>query len=195
MKVKHLFPTFICCSIFLLTSGCGSKKKDLNKYLVDASEFHVEQDKLHSGDSLEILGASGTITNEDKIDAYILYVVRSLRTGETLNILSTDYIMIRDQSEIIRFISDTDDAGKIAAYATHGKELPEGKIDEIEPLRFDKVFYDTDWIHENVRKYPAVIGQLAQYYSQSSSMKTPEENRSGPDSTDKAAQTSASSDS
>ncbi|MBU2019502.1 MAG: hypothetical protein KJ941_07645, partial [Bacteroidetes bacterium] len=142
---------FLVLSILIVVLGCSSGPKKLDEFLIDVSEFTISNDLLKDGDYVEILGASGNLSSEHKMDFYNLIVVRSLESGDTINILCTNYFQINPNNPKTRFISNTTKMGKLienASTANTGDDL-----DNLEPKKFDKVFYDTDYIQLDIRKY------------------------------------------
>jgi hypothetical protein len=159
MKFNFLF--FNAFVLFLVS--CSSGPNDLEPFMVDLSEFRIEQGALKDGEKVQILGASGNLTKEHKIDFYNLVVVRSLETGDTVNVLVTTFFQADQNDPETVFISNTSLAGKLFENPEDLERVEGKKADEIEALKFDKVFYDSEFIQVDVRKYPAVTGLLGDF--------------------------------
>lgn len=153
-------------SAMYILYGCTSGPKNLDKFMVNLSEFKMDSTVLKDGDSVRILGSSGNLTKEHKINFYSLVVVKSLETGDTINVLLTDFFMADLNNPKTQFISNTSLIGKIYENALDNGKLKTNKINDIKPKSFDKVFYDSDYIQVDVRKYPTIIGNFGKYITE-----------------------------
>ena len=129
-------------------------------FFVDVSECTLVDSLLKDGDVLEILASSGNISSSTKMDFYLLFLVKSLRTGDTLNVLSTNFYKARIDDPQVNFVSQDNVMGKIIGNIDQINENESTPIAELKEKNFDKVYYDTDYIQVDVRKYPAVIGSI-----------------------------------
>ncbi|AEA45232.1 hypothetical protein [Fluviicola taffensis] len=157
----------IFTGLFLATTlllGCSDNSpKDLEPFMVDISEFKIHNDLLKDGDKVLILGSSGNLTEEHKIDFYNLVVVKSLRTGDTLNVLVTTFFQSDLNDPETTFISNTSSEGKLMESVMNKEDVEGQNVNEMKPKSFSKVFYDTEYIQVDVRKYPCVTGNLGEY--------------------------------
>jgi len=150
---------FILFLTTILLFSCGSDEKDLDQYLVDISKFNMDENALKDGEKVRILGASGNLTNDDKMDFYNLIVVESLETGEEVNVLMINYIHTGEGPQTLDFISYDTPMGKLAAMDP--AEVPKNiKVSEIELKKHQKVLYDTEYIQADVYDNPTIIGGL-----------------------------------
>lgn len=131
--------------------------------MIDISEFTINNELLKDGDHVEILGMSGNLTEEHKIDFYNLVVVRSEETGDTINVLLTNYYANLSHDPRTRFISNSSTVGKLIESVDDFSRLDGKKIEDIEGKSYKKVFYDSEYIQMDVRKYPAVTGNLGDW--------------------------------
>lgn len=159
--MNRLFLVSIIAGIIV---SCNNASK-YNHFLVDISEFTINDSILKDGDSVQILGSSGNLSenDKDKMDFYNLVVVKSLKTGDTVNVLVTNYFMADLNNPITQFISNTSQTGmavdNILNQALKGK-AEDIKIEDIKLRKFDKVFYDKEYIQVDVRNFPAITGNL-----------------------------------
>jgi hypothetical protein len=139
-------------------SSCENKVRDLEEFMVDISEFTINDSILKDGDYVRILGSSGNLTEEHEIDFYNLVVVESEETGDTVNILVTNFYQSDLNDPRTQFLSNSSLEGKLVE---NFKDIQDKiKIDEIEAKSYDKVFYDSEYIQIDVRKFPAITGNL-----------------------------------
>ena len=75
----------------------------------------MDENALKDGEKVRILGASGNLTNDDKMDFYNLIVVESLETGKEVNVLMLNYIHVGESPQTLNFISYDTPMGKLAA--------------------------------------------------------------------------------
>lgn len=149
--------------LFCVLCSCNSKPRDLERFMVDVSEFSINNEVLNDGEYVEILGCSGNLTKNHKIDFYNLVVVKSEKTGDTINVLVTNFYQPDLANRRTRFISNTSLVGKIFEDASNSEEFVGKNIDSLKSKSYDKVFYDTEYIHGNVRKYQSITGNLGDY--------------------------------
>jgi translation elongation factor P/translation initiation factor 5A len=147
----------------LILYSCKSGPKDLSEYMVDISEFKINNKILKDGDYIEILGSSGNLTKEHEIDFYNLVVVKSVETGDTINVLVTNFYQADLNNPRTRFMSNSSSAGKLMEQASNFEELDGKNIKDLKAKSFSKVFYDSEFIQVNVRKYPTITGNLGDY--------------------------------
>lgn len=146
-------------------SGCDSDSgsKNLDEFMVDISEFTINDSILKDGDYVEILGSSGNLTRDHEIDFYNLVVVRSEETGDTINILVTNYYQADLNNSRTRFMSNSSNVGKIIERADNSEDLNGKNVKDINSKSFKKVFYDSEYIQVEVREYPAISGNLGDF--------------------------------
>jgi hypothetical protein len=133
--------------------------------MVDISEFTIDTTALRDGDEVEILGLSDKIKFDHKRDFYELIVVKSKRTGDTINVLGTDFFKFDFYNRRATFISSHTLVGKVFALSMEStlsldNAVDIEHIDNLAEKKFKRVFYDTDFITLDVRGYPAVTGNL-----------------------------------
>lgn len=151
--------------ISLLTGGLFSctdseREKDLSPFMVDVKQFKLDTAALKDGENVEILGASGNLTEEQQVDFYNLVVVRSLESGDTVNVLVTNFFQPTSDPKT-KFLSNTSLMGKAFE---NSDDLKDGTdIRKMPSKKFSKVFYDTEFIEMDVRKYPAIPGNLGDF--------------------------------
>lgn len=163
MKKKHTMKKILSLLPFLLLLACNSDTSRLDKYMVAISEFKIDPEILQDGDYVEILGSSGNLREDDKIDFYNLVVVRSERTGDTVNVLLTNYFMADLNNPRTRFLSNTSTIGKLIEKASSLKDIEGKQLENIKPKTFKKVFYDSEYIQVDVRDIPAITGNLGDF--------------------------------
>jgi hypothetical protein len=146
--------------VLVLVVGCSSREEYLNKFMVDVSEFTIDNSLLKDGDYVQILGSSGNLTREDPINFYNLVVVVSEQTGDTINVLVTNYYMADLNNKRTRFISNSSVIGKLTERATEADKLDGINVKDLKAKAFEKVFYDSEYIQLDVRRFPAVTGTL-----------------------------------
>lgn len=151
--------------LLIFVTACSNATKDLDQFMVDISEFTIVDGVLKDGDSVEILGASGNITEDVKMSFYNLVVVRSLRTGDTVNVLTTSFSQQDLDDGITRFFSNASFVGKLLEDSQLRDEEGESSFDvqHLKAKTFKKVLYDTDYIQVNVKHYPSITGTLGDY--------------------------------
>lgn len=158
MNMMKLF-TIVLLLICSLCS-CKSGPKNLDEFMIDISEFKMNDSILRDGDYVEILGSSGNLTEEHEIDFYNLVVVRSEKTGDTVNVLVTNFYQSDLNDPRTRFMSNSSLMGKLV----ENTENLDGKnIKDLKSKSFHKVFYDSEFIQVDVRKYPSITGNLGDY--------------------------------
>lgn len=151
--------------ISLLTGGLfgctdSEREKDLSPFMVDVKQFKLDTAALKDGENVEILGASGNLTEEQQVDFYNLVVVRSLESGDTVNVLVTNFFQPTSDPKT-KFLSNTSLIGKAFE---NSDDLKDGTdIRKMPSKKFSKVFYDTEFIEMDVRKYPAIPGNLGNF--------------------------------
>lgn len=153
---------FFCLSLVCGLFGCtGSEtEKDLTPFMVDVTQFKIDTAALKDGERVKILGSSGNLTENHKIDFYNLVVVRSLESGDTVNVLVTNFFQAGPDPET-KFLSNTSLIGKAFE---NSDDLKDGtNIRKMASKKFSKVFYDTEFIEVDVRKYPAIPGNLGDF--------------------------------
>lgn len=159
---------FVITIMAVFYSCNGNKLEDLGQFMVDISEFNIDNSILKDGDYVEILGSSDKLTRDHKINFYNLVVVRSKETGDTINVLVTNYFVASSNNPETRFISNLSDIGKLVDQQDNLIDLKEGEnIKNLKSKSFKKVFYDTDWISVDVREYPSITGNLGDYIIES----------------------------
>ena len=132
--------------------------------MFDISEFKIDNDILKDGDRVEILGSSGNLTEEHTIDFYSLVVVKSLETGDTVNVLVTNYFMSDLNDPETVFMSNSSVAGKLMERTFDAEKLEGQDINNLKAKSFKKVFYDREYIQVDVRNYPSITGTLGDYF-------------------------------
>lgn len=148
---------------FGILYSCNSGQKDLDKFMVDISEFNINDTILKDGDYVEILGSSGNLTREHEIDFYNLIVVRSEDTGDTVNVLVTNFYQSDLNNPRTRFISNSSISGKLLENVENFSELDGVNIKDIKSKKYKNIFYDSEYIQVDVRKYPSITGNLGDY--------------------------------
>jgi hypothetical protein len=156
--MKRLF-TLVSITVFVLSS-CETRPKNLDEFLVDISEFSIDNTILEDGHYVEILGSSGNLTGDHDFDFYYLIVVRSEETGDTINVLTTTFYQTDLNDSRTQFISNSSTMGKLIENAQNTEEIQGLNVKDIGSKSFDKVLYDTEYIQMDVREYPAVTGNL-----------------------------------
>lgn len=147
--------------VVAISQSCTTGPKDLSKFMVDVSEFKINDTILKDGEEVEILGSSGNLTKEHAIDFYNLVVVRSLETGDTVNVLVTSFFQADLNDPKTKFLSNSSLVGKVME---NSRDL--NKLDNVQDLKakkYSKVFYDAEYIMVDVRKYPAITGSLGDF--------------------------------
>lgn len=148
--------------LFLILTSCGGPI-DLETSMVSLDGFKMDPYILKDGEEIEIIGKSDKITPEHKIDFYNLVVVRSLETGDTINVLATTFIHPGQNGAHVKYISTESTHGLILEAQSDKKDLNDGNINDLKAKRFNKVFYDKDFIQEDVRRFPTIIGIIGDY--------------------------------
>lgn len=149
----------LICSLY----SCKSGPKNLDEFMVDISEFKINDSILRDGDYVEILGSSGNLTKEHEIDFYNLVVVRSEKTGDTINVLVTNFYQSDLNNPRTRFISNSSIMGKLVENVENTEKLDGKNIKDLKSKSYNKVFYDSEFIQVDIRKYPAITGNLGDY--------------------------------
>lgn len=157
MKMKYFLAIIIGTTLLF---ACSENSKNLDEMLVDTSRFIINDSILKNGDYVEILGATDKLSNEDKFEFYNLIVVRSERTGDTVNILTTKYFVVEPNNPRTQFISGSSLMGKLFDNASNLKVGESIHPDSIQTKKFDKVLFDTEFIQVDVYNYPSIIGNL-----------------------------------
>jgi len=153
---KLLAITILTTTLF----SCSEELKDLEPFMVDLSEFTLNDTILKDGDYVQILGSSGNLTEEHKIDFYNLVVVKSERTGDTVNVLVTNFFMADLNDPRTQFLSNASFGGKVVENFENLKEIDDFKINDVKAKTYNKVLYDSEYIQVDVREYPAITGNL-----------------------------------
>lgn len=143
--------------------SCNSGPKNLDDFMVDVSEFKFNDTILKDGDYVEIIGSSGNLTKEHKINFYNLVVVKSEKTGDTINLLLTNFYQSDLNNPRTRFISNTSTFGKLVENVDNSQEMDGKNINELKSKSYNKVFYDSEYIQVDVRKYPTITGNIGDY--------------------------------
>lgn len=157
--MKNTIPFFFV--VIIILSACSTGPKDLSEFMVDASEFKINDTVLKDGEEVEILGSSGNLTKEHKIDFYNLVVVRSLETGDTVNVLVTSFFQADLNDPKTKFLSNSSIMGKIMENSDDLNKLD--NVKDIKAKKYSKVFYDAEYIQVDVRNYPAIAGSLGDF--------------------------------
>lgn len=158
MKHVVFFGLLFTCGLFCCNGP--ETEKDLSPFMVDVKQFKLDTTALKDGEKVQILGASGNLTEEQQIDFYNLVVVRSLESGDTVNVLVTNFFQPTSNPET-KFLSNTSEIGKAFENLD---DLKDGtNIRKMPSKKFREVFYDTEFIELDVRKYPAITGNLGDF--------------------------------
>src|SRR5690606_31674181 len=136
---------FIILATLALLLSCKNKPTNLDSFMVNLSEFQINDTILKDGDRVRILGSSGNLTEEHEIDFYNLVVVRSEKTGDTINVLVTNFFQADLNNPYTRFISNTSVFGKILERNSDAEQLNGTNIKDLKPKSYNKVFYDTEF--------------------------------------------------
>lgn len=160
---KSLLIISLSAMTLLSCNDSSVKQEDLEPYMVSVNEFQLNDSILKDGDQVRILGSTGKITEEHKIDFYNLVVVVSETTDDTINVLVTNFFQSNSNDPYVRFFSNTSLLGKIVEITSNGESIEKQKLEDMKVKSYTKVFYDTDYIQVDVRKYPAIIGNLGAY--------------------------------
>lgn len=147
----------------ILIASCNNEPKNLDEFMVDISEFQIDTTVLKDGDYVRILGSSGNLTEEHSIDFYTLIVVQSLESGDTINVLMTNFYQTDLNDTETRFMSNSSMMGRIVERNNHPDVFDGKKLEDVSPLKYDKVFYDQEYIQVDVRNYPAITGNLGDW--------------------------------
>lgn len=158
--MKRVFPILYTLSFLY---ACNPGPKNLDGFMVNVSEFRIDNKILKDGDYVEVIGSSGNLTKEHEIDFYNLVVVRSVETGDTINVLVTNFYQSDLNDPKTRFISNTSLIGKVVERGSEAESLKDRNINELKSKSYRKVFYDSEYIRADVRKYPAITGNLGDY--------------------------------
>ncbi len=159
----------VSIALIFLFSSCNNQSVDIDGYLVDISEFNIQNGVLKDGDFVEILGSTDKISLEGEHDFYNLIVVKSEETGDTINVLLTSFYQTDLNNPRTQFISNSSLAGKLLERSRELKDLTNDKLNNLKAKTFEKVFYDHDFIQVDVRQYPSIPGTLGEYYIDSNS--------------------------
>jgi len=159
--MKRLSTTlFLSVGIFY---GCSFGPKNLDPFMVDIAEFKINNEILKDGDYVEILGSSGNLTLDHEIEFYNLVVVRSIETGDTVNVLVTTFYEANLNNPKTRFMSNSSFAGKLIENISNLEDLTAENLNTLKPKSYKKVFYDSEYIQVDVREYPAITGTLGAF--------------------------------
>lgn len=148
--------------LFLTLASCGGPI-NLEEHMVSPNGFKMDPYILKDGAEIEIIGKSDKITPEHKIDFYNLVVVRSLETGDTVNVLATTFINQGQNGAYMKFISTESTHGLILEAQSDKKDLKNKNLNDLKPKRFNKVFYDKEFLPADVRRFPTIIGIIGDY--------------------------------
>jgi hypothetical protein len=148
--------------LYLILTSCGGPI-DLEQHMVSPNGFKMDPYILQDGAEIEIIGKSDKITPEHKIDFYNLVVVRSIETGDTINVLATTFIHQGQNGAYMKFISTESAHGKILEAQSDQKDLNNINMNDLKPKRFNKVFYDKDFLPADLKRYPTIIGIIGDY--------------------------------
>lgn len=153
--------TFIFLGFILFS--CGDSK-NLDESLVDISNFKMDDAALEDGEDVRIIGASGNLTSDDKMEFYNLIVVESMKTGKTVNVLMPTYMLVDEYNREVQFYSFKTTMGRLlGSTGANGLDKnmeKKANIKDIQPPKFDKVLYDREFIQTNVYGNPTIIGTL-----------------------------------
>lgn len=145
----------------VLISACNnSDQVTLN--LVDINQFNLQKDLYTEPIEVEILGATNLNVYEMKQDFYTLVVARDILTDDTFNILTLNYTNLTDRYSY--FVPENTRAAKMFYWSSQdGFKLENNEWPNL-PL-FSKVFYDNEFISEDVTHFPAIRGLVGNYQS------------------------------
>ena len=158
--MKPLTSLYLLLIFGLFACSDSETEKDLTPFMVDVNQFKIDTGALKDGEKVEILGSSGNLTENHKVDFYNLVVVRSLESGDTVNVLITSFFQATSNPETV-FMSNTSIMGKAFENADEIKDGDD--ITKMPSKKFNKVFYDTEFIQLDVRKYRAIPGNLGNF--------------------------------
>jgi hypothetical protein len=136
---------------------------NLEEHMVSPNGFKMDPYILQDGAEIEIIGMSDKITPEHKIDFYNLVVVRSVETGDTINVFATIYVHPNQHRKNMKFISTESPSGLILEAQSDKKDLNNINMNDLKPKRFNKVFYDKDFLPADLKRYPTIIGIIGDY--------------------------------
>jgi len=157
--MKLSFPIMI---LLIILASCGGQI-DLEPYMVSPSQFKMDPYILKDGDEVEIIGKSDKVSLEHKIDFYNLVVVRSIKTGDTINVLATTFIHPGKNGNYMKFISPESSFGLILEAQSNNNDLDGKNLKNMKAKKFNKVLYDKEFISANVQRYPSIIGLIGDF--------------------------------
>lgn len=161
VKALYLVLAILSTTTFL---SCSSQYNP-EDHLIELSKFELQSDILLDGDEVEIIGASGNLTQETHGSFYNLVVVKSVKSGDTINVLMSSWAMLSTSNPYTQFVSVESTAGKLldSKFRDELVKQKNVKIDEIQVKSFDFVFLDEEFIQIDVTRFPCIIGNLGRY--------------------------------
>lgn len=160
LKITFLFIVVLT----LLLVGCGK-----NYEYWDLSKFKIDTNALKDGDEIKLLYTSQGPDYNQNQEYYIHVVVVNLKTGDTVNILTTDNngFDARSADKVYNYY-DMNNIASVASrlWSSDSTTLKEirnvSEIKNIKLKQIDKVARDPEFDHIADNKFPTVIGSIGQ---------------------------------
>ena len=144
--------------VCMLFTACNSRYK-----FWDISKFRMDKNALADNEEIKLFYTSQGPDNNEKLEYYIHVIAISLKTGDTVNILTTanNGFTMEDKERVFNYFDEDSYVTKSLSIDT--EKLIDGKppeINELETKKITKVARDIkfDNIADNI--FPTVIGSI-----------------------------------
>lgn len=147
--------------ILLLATFIASSCNNQFSYR-DISEFSIDTSVLHNGDSVEIIYSSGGPMDETSNKHLFHVVAVSLKTNDTINLLSYNISPVKIGGRDLQFIDPYSPINRLHNYPD---------VKNIKDLENIPVKFPQNIVRNNehpefyfAKKYPAIVGSLGHVY-------------------------------
>ena len=156
MKGKKLILFFLIVTIVF--TACNSRYK-----FWDISKFHMAKNALQDKEEIKLFYTSQGPDNNEKMEYYIHVIAISLKTGDTVNILTTanNGFTMEDKERAFNYFNEDNIVTKSLQMDT--EKMKEGQpveMDKPEMKKITKVARDTKFDKIADNNFPTVIGSI-----------------------------------
>ena len=156
MKGKKLILFFLIVTIVF--TACNSRYK-----FWDISKFHLVKNALQDNEEIKLFYTSQGPDNNETQEYYIHVIAISLKTGDTVNILTTvnNGFTMEDKERVFNYFNEDNIVTKsLQLNSFKIKDIQPEEIDKFEMKKLSKVARDTKFDKIADNNVPTVIGSI-----------------------------------